>query len=198
MAERPDWAQPSIPGLMRPNAAPGAPWDAQAVRRAHRMPGEGELVISAASLGLVAVLADVLRVASWRVSLGHHGSAGRHGFPRPPRFPRPRQFPGHRGPAPPAQPAFAFTVAGARPGAAQWKPGHARANAGGRVRQRYVRGPTEALGVRVADGFGLASFPLTSADLLRHFLRGKGQAGRLPGRVADLRRGARLAALSGR
>ena len=61
---------------------------------------------------------------------------------------------------------------GGPPGAPQRKPGHARADAGGRC-DGATFAADQAVGVRVADGFALAGFP-ASAGLLRHFLQGKG------------------------
>ena len=61
---------------------------------------------------------------------------------------------------------------GGPPGAAQRKPGHARADAGAGC-DGATFAADQAVGVRVADGFALAGFP-ASAGLLRHFLRGKG------------------------
>jgi hypothetical protein len=73
---------------------------------------------------------------------------------------------------PSADAAFAFTVAGVRPVSPNGSQDtHAQTpNAGC---DSATSAADQALGVRVADGFALANFP-ASADLLRHFLKGKG------------------------
>ena len=73
--------------------------------------------------------------------------------------------------APSSHGLFTFTVAGVHPVLLNGSQDSMRKRRGP-VRQRYVR-RRQALGVRVADGFALAGFP-ASADLLRHFLTGKG------------------------
>jgi hypothetical protein len=70
--------------------------------------------------------------------------------------------------------AFAFTVAGARPvppnGSQDTHAQTPNARCDG-----ATRAADEALGAKVAEGFALAGFPV-SADLLTHFLKGKGTA----------------------
>lgn len=75
-------------------------------------------------------------------------------------------------PVPTAGAAFAFTVAGVRPVLPNGSQDtHAQTPKAGCDGARFAA--EELLGSNVADGFALASLP-ASADLLRHFLKGKG------------------------
>jgi len=73
---------------------------------------------------------------------------------------------------PSADAAFAFTVAGARP-----VPPNGSQDTHAQTPKAACDSATfaadEAVGIKVADGFAVAGFP-ASADLLTHFLRGKG------------------------
>jgi hypothetical protein len=73
---------------------------------------------------------------------------------------------------PSAEPAFAFTVAGAHPVPANGSQ-DTHAQTPKAECDRTAFSADKALGVRVADGFAQANFP-ESANLLRHFLKGKG------------------------
>ena len=75
---------------------------------------------------------------------------------------------------PSAKDAFAFTVVGVHPVPRNGSQDtHAQTPKAGCDSATFAA--DEALGVKVADGFALAGFP-ASADLLMHFLRGKGTA----------------------
>jgi hypothetical protein len=121
-----------------------------------------ELIISAASLLIVAVLAGC--------------SAASPAAGSPPATP-----------VPSSHPPFAFSVAGVRP-----VPPNGSQDTHAQTPNTECDSATfaadQALGVRVADGFTLARFPV-SADLLAHFLKGKGtqvdyRAGSLISRTA--------------
>jgi hypothetical protein len=108
-----------------------------------------ESVISAVSLCIVAVLS------------GCSATSPAAGSPSPPATA-----------VPSASSAFAFTVAGFRPVLPNGSQDtHAQTPEAQCDSATFTA--DKALGVRVADGFGLANFH-TSADLLLHFLRGKG------------------------
>jgi hypothetical protein len=73
---------------------------------------------------------------------------------------------------PPAAAAFVFTVAGARPVPPNGSQDtHAHTSEAACDSVRFAA--DEVLGIKVAGGFALAGFP-ASADLLTHFLHGKG------------------------
>jgi len=73
---------------------------------------------------------------------------------------------------PSAGAAFAFTVAGSHPVPPNGSQDtHAQPPAAGCDTARFAA--DKALGMKVADGFALAGFPI-SADLLTHFLKGNG------------------------
>jgi hypothetical protein len=75
---------------------------------------------------------------------------------------------------PSAKAAFAFNVVGVHPVPRNGSQDtHAQTPKAGCDSAAFAA--DEALGVKVADGFALAGFP-ASADLLMHFLRGKGAA----------------------
>src|ERR1700677_233451 len=116
------------------------------MRRPRQMPTKGS-IISAASLCLVATLSGCSTAS-------------------------PADKPASVTGAPSAPAAVAFTVAGVNPVAPNGS------------QDTHAQTPTapcdgatfetdKALGAKVADGFALANFP-AAADLLRHFLNGKG------------------------
>ena len=114
--------------------------------RARQMPAK-ELIISAASLCVVAALPGCSAASS---SAGSPVPATAHS----------------------ARPAFAFTVAGVRPVPPSGSQDtHAQTPEASCDSSEFAA--DKALGARVAHGFALADFP-ASADLLAHFLEGKG------------------------
>jgi hypothetical protein len=116
------------------------------MRRPHRMPAK-ESIISAASLCIVAALS------------GCSAASPAAGSPSATTVPS-------------ADAAFAFTVVGVHPVPPNGSQDtHAQTPKAGCDSATFAA--DEALGVKVADGFALANFP-TSADLLTHFLGGKG------------------------
>jgi hypothetical protein len=122
------------------------------MRRPRQTPTKGS-VISAASLCLVAVLSG----CSTASPAGKPASATR---------------------VPHADAAVAFTVAGSNPVVPNGSQDtHAQTPAAQCDGARFVA--DKALGAKVADGFALANFP-AAADLLSHFLEGKGTAVNYP------------------
>jgi hypothetical protein len=116
------------------------------MRSHHQIPAKGS-IISAASLCIVAALSGCSAASS---------AAGSS----PATTVRP------------ADAAFTFTVAGVRPVLPNGSQDtHAQTPKARCDSAAFAA--DEALGVKVADGFALADFP-ASADLLTHFLRGKG------------------------
>jgi hypothetical protein len=116
------------------------------MRRPHRMPAR-ESIISAASLCIVAALS------------GCSAASPAAGSPSATTVPS-------------AHAAFAFTVVGVHPVPPNGSQDtHAQTPKAGCDSATFAA--DEALGVKVADGFALADFP-ASADLLTHFLEGKG------------------------
>jgi hypothetical protein len=136
-----------LPGLRAGLAGliSGQPWDARAVRRPRRTLMR-EPIIGAAFLCMVAALPGCSAAPPAAGSpLGAVSSAGA---------------------------AFAFTVAGARPVPPNGSQDtHAQTPKALCDSARFAA--DKVLGIRVADGFAVAGFP-ASADLLTHFLRGKG------------------------
>ena len=123
------------------------------MRRPHWTPAK-EPILPAASLCLVAVLAGCVAVLS-----GCSAASPAAGSP-----------PATTAPSPHA--ATAFSVVGVHPVLPNGSQDtHAQTPEAGCDSATF--GADEALGVRVAHGFGLARFPV-SAHLLRHFLNGKG------------------------
>jgi hypothetical protein len=122
------------------------PWDARAMRRSRQMLTK-ERVICAAFLCMVAALP---------------GCSAASPVAGPPTAIA----------VPSAGAAFAFTVAGARPVPPNGSQDtHAQTPKAACDNARFAA--DEVLGSNVADGFALAGFP-ASADLLTHFLQGKG------------------------
>jgi hypothetical protein len=116
------------------------------MRRPHQMPAR-ESIISAASLCIVAALS------------GCSAASPAAGSPSATTVPS-------------ASAAFAFTVVGVHPVPPNGSQDtHAQTPKAGCDGAAFAA--DEALGVKVADGFALANFP-ASADLLTHFLEGKG------------------------
>ena len=132
---------------MTPNVPERQPWNARAMGRPRRVPAK-ELIISVLSLCVVAVLPACSAAAS--LSAGSPGPAPAHS----------------------AQAAVAFTVAGVRPVLPSGSQDtHAQTPAASCDSSEFAA--DKALGARVAHGFALAGLP-ASADLLAHFLDGKG------------------------
>ena len=124
------------------------PWDAQAMRRSHQMSAK-ESIISATSLCIAGALSGCSAASPATESPSATA-------------------------VPSAKAAFAFTVAGVHPVPLNGSQDtHAQSPKAGCDSATFAA--DVALGRRVADGFALAGFP-ASADLLMHFLRGKGTA----------------------
>jgi hypothetical protein len=123
------------------------------VRRPRRIPAK-ESIISAAFLRIVAVLAGCVAVLA-----GCSDASPAAGSPPATS-------------APSSHAPFTFSVVGARP-----VPPNGSQDTHAQTPKAECDSATfaadEALGVRVANGFALASFP-ASAHLLEHFLNGKG------------------------
>ena len=130
------------------------PWDAHAMGRTRRMPPK-QSVISAASLCVAAALS------------GCSASSSGASSPADPPVPATPHSAVHSAGA-----AVGFTVAGARPVLPSGSQ-DTHAQIPGASCDSATFAADKALGARVARGFALAGFP-ASADLLQHFLKGKG------------------------
>src|SRR6202042_1209268 len=135
-------------------------WDAQAVRRPHRMLAK-ESIISATSLRIVAVLSGCVAVVSGVAALpGCSAASPAAGSPPATAVPSAAHAP------------YAFRVTGVRPVLPNGSQ-DTQADTPGAACDSATLTADKALGARVARGFALARFP-ASAHLLTHFLAGKG------------------------